>query len=78
MGVKIEIFRMVLYLSFPVAMFWIANQAEFFEDYVVKTKREVFPPYEEARRKEWEAFKEQMRKRQEEKMLKKFSARADN
>lgn len=29
-------------------------------------------------RKEWEAFKEQMRVRQEEKMLKKFSSNADN
>lgn len=29
---------MTLYLTFPVAMFWIANQAEWFEDYVVQRK----------------------------------------
>ncbi|XP_025071986.1 protein PET100 homolog, mitochondrial isoform X1 [Alligator sinensis] len=31
MGVKLEVLRMTLYLSFPVAMFWISNQAEYFE-----------------------------------------------
>lgn len=30
--------QMMLYLSFPVAMFWISNQAEYFEEYVVKRK----------------------------------------
>lgn len=29
---------MTLYLTFPVAMFWIANQAKWFEDYVVQRK----------------------------------------
>ncbi|XP_077716258.1 protein PET100 homolog, mitochondrial isoform X2 [Canis aureus] len=38
MGVKLEVFRMTLYLTFPVAMFWIANQAEWFEDYVIQRK----------------------------------------
>lgn len=28
----------MLYLSFPVAMFWISNQAEYFEEYIVKRK----------------------------------------
>ncbi|XP_022381614.1 protein PET100 homolog, mitochondrial isoform X4 [Enhydra lutris kenyoni] len=42
MGVKLEVFRMTLYLTFPVAMFWIANQAEWFEDYVIQ--RKCLPP----------------------------------
>jgi protein PET100 len=29
---------MSLYLTFPVVMFWISNQAEWFEDYVVQRK----------------------------------------
>lgn len=29
---------MTLYLTFPVAMFWIANQAGWFEDYVIQRK----------------------------------------
>ncbi|KAK2509824.1 hypothetical protein MC885_017493 [Smutsia gigantea] len=38
---------MTLYLTFPVAMFWIANQAEWFEDYVIQRKRELWPPEKE-------------------------------
>ncbi|XP_005801562.1 protein PET100 homolog, mitochondrial [Xiphophorus maculatus] len=73
MGVKIEMFRMMLYLSFPVTMFWISNQAEYFEEYIVKRKREIFPPDEESRRKELENFKERMRVRREQQILKKMS-----
>uniref|UniRef100_A0A3P9NEY6 PET100 homolog n=1 Tax=Poecilia reticulata TaxID=8081 RepID=A0A3P9NEY6_POERE len=62
MGVKIEMFRMMLYLSFPVTMFWISNQAEYFEEYIVKRKR-----------KELENFKERMRVRREQQILKKMS-----
>ncbi|XP_048344346.1 uncharacterized protein LOC125428376 isoform X1 [Sphaerodactylus townsendi] len=61
--------RMVLYLSFPVAMFWISNQAEYFEEYVIKRKREIYPPEDEFQRKELEAFKERIRKKQEEQLL---------
>ncbi|XP_018610157.1 protein PET100 homolog, mitochondrial [Scleropages formosus] len=70
MGVKIEIFRMMLYLSFPVAMFWISNQPEYFEEYVVKRKREICPPDEDIRRKELEDFKERMRELREQRLLK--------
>ncbi|KAF7225575.1 protein PET100 homolog, mitochondrial [Nothobranchius furzeri] len=78
MGVKIEMFRMVLYLSFPVAMFWISNQAEYFEEYVVKRKREIFPRNEEAQRKELEDFKERMRIRREQRLLKTLSVDSEN
>uniref|UniRef100_A0A3Q0SM37 PET100 cytochrome c oxidase chaperone n=1 Tax=Amphilophus citrinellus TaxID=61819 RepID=A0A3Q0SM37_AMPCI len=65
MGVKIEVFRMMLYLSFPVTMFWISNQAEYFEEYIVKRKvRKSF------KRKELEDFKERMRVRKEQRLLK--------
>ncbi|XP_028842728.1 protein PET100 homolog, mitochondrial [Denticeps clupeoides] len=70
MGVKIEIFRMMLYLSFPVTMFWISNQAEYFEEYIVKRKREIFPPDEKMQRRELEDFKERMRQRKEQRFLK--------
>ncbi|CAF92199.1 unnamed protein product [Tetraodon nigroviridis] len=78
MGVKIEIFRMMLYLSFPVAMFWISNQAEYFEEYIVKRKREIFPPDEEFHRKHLEDFKERMRARKEQRILKEVSAESEN
>ncbi|OCT90267.1 protein PET100 homolog, mitochondrial [Xenopus laevis] len=69
MGVKLEVFRMVLYLTFPVTMFWISNQAEYFEEYVVKRKREICPPERDEQRKELEAFQEKMRIRREERLL---------
>ncbi|XP_030663614.1 protein PET100 homolog, mitochondrial isoform X2 [Nomascus leucogenys] len=79
MGVKLEIFRvsghrsglgglagdlpgsedeMIIYLTFPVAMFWVSNQAEWFEDHVIQRKLQ-----------EIEEFKERLRKRREEKLL---------
>ncbi|XP_045146293.1 protein PET100 homolog, mitochondrial isoform X1 [Echinops telfairi] len=60
---------MSLYLTFPVAMFWIANQAEWFEDHVIQRKRELWPPEKEGQRQELEAFKERIRKQREEKLL---------
>ncbi|KAM8912647.1 protein PET100 homolog, mitochondrial-like [Lycaon pictus] len=69
MEVKLEVFRMTLYLTFPVTMFWIANQAEWFEDYVIQCKRELWPPEKEDQRRELEEFKERIRKQREEKLL---------
>ncbi|MXQ83958.1 hypothetical protein E5288_WYG002524 [Bos mutus] len=60
---------MTIYLTFPVAMFWIANQAEWFEDYVIQRKRELWPPEKEDQRRELEEFKERIRKQREEKLL---------
>ncbi|XP_047427044.1 protein PET100 homolog, mitochondrial isoform X1 [Mugil cephalus] len=76
-GVR-QIHNMVLYLSFPVTMFWISNQAEYFEEYIVKRKREIFPPDEGLQRKELEDFKERMRARKEQRMLKNLSAQSEN
>lgn len=68
----------MLYLSFPVAMFWVSNQAEYFEEYIVKRKREIFPPDEEVQRKELENFKERMRVRKEQRILKNISGEPEN
>ncbi|KTG46515.1 hypothetical protein cypCar_00000797 [Cyprinus carpio] len=77
MGVKIEVFRMMVYLSFPVAMFWISNQAEYFEEYIVKRKREIFPPDEKMHRQALEDFKERMRNRREQKMLRQMGMQSE-
>ncbi|KAL4829176.1 hypothetical protein H8958_021823 [Nasalis larvatus] len=66
MGVKLEIFRMIIYLTFPVAMFWVSNQAEWFEDHIIQRKRELWPP---EKLQEIEEFKERIQKRREEKLL---------
>ncbi|XP_061557002.1 protein PET100 homolog, mitochondrial [Phycodurus eques] len=78
MGVKIEMFRMMLYLSFPVTMFWISNQAEYFEEYIVKRKREIFPADERLNRKELEDFKERMRTQKEQRQLKQICMESEN
>uniref|UniRef100_A0A8V5H0D5 Uncharacterized protein n=1 Tax=Melopsittacus undulatus TaxID=13146 RepID=A0A8V5H0D5_MELUD len=36
--------QMFLYLSFPVGLFWVSNQAEYFQHHVVQRRREIFPP----------------------------------
>ncbi|XP_029292782.1 protein PET100 homolog, mitochondrial isoform X2 [Cottoperca gobio] len=74
----IKLPKMVLYLSFPVTMFWISNQAEYFEEYIVKRKREIFPPDEKLHRKELEDFKERMRVRREKRILKEISMESEN
>ncbi|XP_043930909.1 protein PET100 homolog, mitochondrial-like [Protopterus annectens] len=70
MGVRLEVFRMMLYSLFPVTVIWISSQAEYFEEYVIKRKREIFPPEEKMQRKELEDFKERMRLRREQQLLK--------
>lgn len=41
---KLEICKMALYVMFPVAMFHYFNQPKYFEEWVIKTKRELYPP----------------------------------
>lgn len=43
MGWKLEIGKMALYLSFPVAAFHIFNSPQYFEQYVIEKKREMYP-----------------------------------
>lgn len=68
-GPLYEMLRMSLYLTFPVVMFWISNQAEWFEDYVVQRKRELWPREKEGQRQELEEFKQKIRKQKEERLL---------
>lgn len=41
---KLEVFKMALYMTFPVALFHFFNQPEYFEEWVTKTRREIYPP----------------------------------
>lgn len=43
-GWRLEVARMALYITFPVAMFYYFNQPELFEEWVVKTRKEMYPP----------------------------------
>uniref|UniRef100_A0A1W7RG62 Protein PET100 homolog, mitochondrial n=1 Tax=Agkistrodon contortrix contortrix TaxID=8713 RepID=A0A1W7RG62_AGKCO len=64
---QLEIFRMMLYLTFPVAIFWIANQTEFFEKYAIASK--IFQPLNEEQRKDRDAFRKRLQEMNEKKML---------
>ncbi|XP_065715333.2 protein PET100 homolog, mitochondrial [Patagioenas fasciata] len=61
MGVKLEILRMFLYLSFPVGVFWVSNRAGPFQGGVVKRKREIFPPDDPERRRALAELKRRLR-----------------
>ncbi|XP_049653802.1 protein PET100 homolog, mitochondrial [Accipiter gentilis] len=61
MGVKLEILRMLVYLSFPVGIFWVSNQASYFQRHVVERKREIFPPDDPDRRRAMAELKQRLR-----------------
>lgn len=41
---KLEAFKMMVYMAFPVGLFHYFNQPQYFEESLVKMKREMFPP----------------------------------
>ncbi|CAG0924897.1 unnamed protein product [Notodromas monacha] len=66
----LEVFRMGVYVSFPVVAFYCFNQPQFFEEWVIQTKQECFPPESKSHPPELkEAIAEFQRKHQE-KLLK--------
>ena len=44
MGSRIELFRIGVYIFFPVAVFYYFNNPEFFEEYVLKRQKSLYPP----------------------------------
>ncbi|XP_066156224.1 protein PET100 homolog, mitochondrial [Euwallacea fornicatus] len=55
---QLEVGKMAMYLAFPVTMFYYFNQPSLFEEWVIKTKRELYPPENPELRK---AFEESFR-----------------
>lgn len=62
---KLEVAKMALYISFPIGLFHYFNQPEYFEEWVVKTKRELYPPDNPARRQEFEDTINKIREKQQ-------------
>lgn len=56
MGWKAEIAKMFLYVSFPVGIFHYFNQTANFEEWVIKTKKEHFPPESKRMQEELQNF----------------------
>ncbi|XP_031631073.1 protein PET100 homolog, mitochondrial [Contarinia nasturtii] len=51
-GWVLEVAKMALYLTFPVAAFHVFNSPEYFEKYVIEKKREMYPHEDELYREE--------------------------
>ncbi|KAJ8894257.1 hypothetical protein PR048_006869 [Dryococelus australis] len=51
-GWVLEVAKMAMYMAFPVGMFHFFNQPEYFEEWVVKTRRAIFPPESKTHREE--------------------------
>ncbi|KAG8180492.1 hypothetical protein JTE90_007450 [Oedothorax gibbosus] len=64
-GWKLEVFRMGMYITFPVAIFYIFNQPKYFEEWVVKTRKELYPHTSDEERKK---FRDEINRRRQEQM----------
>ena len=65
----LEAAKMGLYMVFPVALFYYFNQAEYFEEWMIQMRREMYPPEAKMNRKEFEAAIQQMRLKREQEYL---------
>jgi hypothetical protein len=45
---KLEVFKMAMCVSFPVACFYLFNKPELFKDSVIKHREKYFPPIDKA------------------------------
>lgn len=45
-GWKLEVFKMSVYMTFPVALFYYFNQPQFFEGWMIEKRNQLFPPQE--------------------------------
>ncbi|XP_063243432.1 protein PET100 homolog, mitochondrial [Bacillus rossius redtenbacheri] len=68
-GWLLEVGKMALYMAFPVGMFHFFNQPEYFEEWVVKTRRAIFPPDSKTHREELEACMRQMQQRRDRELM---------
>lgn len=73
----LEVGRMALYMSFPVALFHYFNEPEYFENYVISMKRRMYPQEDDSQHEAMENVIRLLNEKQEEKAIeqyKKFQA----
>ena len=68
-GWKLEAFKMGIYMFFPVSLFYYFNQAEYYEDWMIKTKRELYPHESRMKREEIEKTIVKLQERRENETL---------
>lgn len=69
-GWRLEVARMAMYMSFPVALFHYFNQPEYFEDWVKSIRRELYPPENKMHRDEIQTAIRKMQEKHDLQMLK--------
>ncbi|XP_013078323.2 protein PET100 homolog, mitochondrial-like [Biomphalaria glabrata] len=42
-GWQMEVFRMAVYISFPVGLFYMFNQPAFYENWMMEKRAKIFP-----------------------------------
>lgn len=67
---QLEVAKMALYMAFPVACFHYFNQPEYFEEWVTKTKREIYPPDSKSQNAEFANALKNIQKEQHLRILK--------
>lgn len=73
-GWMLEVGKMVVYMSFPVALFHYFNQPEYFEKYVIEKKREMYPMEDEAQQRGMQDLARLTAEREQQKALKALEA----
>ncbi|XP_072767596.1 protein PET100 homolog, mitochondrial-like [Anoplolepis gracilipes] len=56
MGWILEVAKMCLYVSFPVGIFYYVNQPAYYDEYVIKAKKEFYPLESKKASEEMENF----------------------
>lgn len=72
-GWKLEVGKMFLYMSFPVLTFHYFNQPQFYEEAVMKIKRETYPVQSEAHNQKIREALDQIRQQRQLEELKKLA-----
>ncbi|CAH1247838.1 PET100 [Branchiostoma lanceolatum] len=68
---RLEVFRLSVYVFFPVGIFWYFNQPDYFEEHVTKRREDRLKMYSNPEyRNEVEEFAERMKRRQAERLKK--------
>ncbi|GAB0088765.1 protein PET100 homolog, mitochondrial [Sergentomyia squamirostris] len=71
-GWVLEVAKMAMYITFPVALFHYFNQPEYFESYVTDMKRELYPPEDTSKQEEFKKAIKSVRAAREQEILRKL------
>lgn len=73
-GWQLEVARMAMYMTFPVALFYYFNQPQYFEDWVTNIRRELYPPENKMQKDEIQNAIKKMQHKHDLEMLQAFEA----